>query len=141
MNLFGSDAIWCRLPHQRAREILRLHGEFRAGGEFQALHALYARRRAGLDESSLCGSGLRAARTANALYCLDLRERKAGAGCDAVQHRMLRIAGQAQSVCGFPRANANVGAVLVGALLGKYELPLLQALVCFLRKALSVSAE
>lgn len=128
--------------HAAARhEVLQLHGELRAEGESQVLHPLHGGTRAGIDQGGFCGPGLSAARHANALFCLDLRERKAGTGCDAVQYRMFRIAGQAQSMCGFPRADAYVGRILVRALLGKYELPFLQALVCLLRKALSVSAD
>ena len=130
-------------PQKRAarHETLRLHGEFREEGESQALHPLHGGTRAGIEQGGFCGPGLRAARNANALFCLDLCERKAGTGCHAVQYRMFRIARQAQSMCGFPRANANVGGILARALLSKYELPLLQALLCLLRKALSVSAD
>ena len=48
---------------------------------------------------------------------------------------MCRIRGQPQSVNSFPRSNADVGRVEIGALLGQLPAPLLSALIFFMSEA------
>jgi len=93
-------------------------------------------------DARICHLGTRGAlRCACRLFFAHLRQGESGANCDNAEHRMRRIAGQAQGVHPFPRSNAHIGRIQVGALLCELEPPLLGALLLFECEALGVSPD